>query len=151
MLRGKPVLFLSMIFASGLLLTACNTTGDTQVAKDWSDVTNRDWRLTSVMDGTRTLTPAAPIEASANFATDGKVSGSSGCNSYVGGYTQNAENLTFSPLVGTRMMCMGDAMEIEDAFNRATVRVAGWTMNNSNLVLTDTTGKAIMTFTAPKP
>lgn len=151
MLGKKPVLLPSMIIASGLLLSACQMTAPTQTANNWSDVTGTEWQLAALMDGAKTLTPDASVEASANFTDDGKVNGSSGCNNYVGNYTQNAVDLTFSPLAGTRKMCINGAMEIENAFLQATEHVSGWTMDNSDLVLTDASGKAIMKFTASAP
>ena len=147
----KPIVFSSMAVAATLFLSACNTTGQTDMTADWSNVTGKNWQLTMLTNGDKTLTPTAPIQPSALFAADGKVSGSSGCNNYFGTYTQTADQLTFSPLGATRKMCINGAMEIETAFNAATGRVASWTLSDGNLVLLDGSGKAVMTFAPTAP
>ncbi len=147
----KPIMFSSLAMAAALLVSACNTTGQADMTADWSAVTGKDWQLTMLINGDNTLTPTAPIQPSATFTDDGKISGSSGCNNYFGTYTQNAGQLSFSPLGATRKMCMNDAMEIEMAFDAATGQVAGWQLSEGNLVLRDTNGKPVMTFTTKAP
>jgi heat shock protein HslJ len=49
------------------------------------------------------------------LAEDGKTNGFAGCNRFTGTYTLEADQLTFSPLVATRMFCT-DAMELEQQY-----------------------------------
>ncbi|MDG4720692.1 MULTISPECIES: META domain-containing protein [Thalassospira] len=151
MRRIKPIMFSSMAMATALLVSACNTTGQSTMTADWSSVVGKEWQLTILTDGNKTLTPTAPIKASANFTEDGKVNGISGCNNYFGTYSQDAGKLTFSPLGATRKMCFGDAMDIENTFNSATTLVTAWQLDGGNLVLNDASGKPVMTFTSPAP
>ncbi len=151
MFSVKPMMLSSIALSAALLLAACNTTGQNDMASDWSSVTGKDWQLTMVVDGDKMLSPTAPVVASANFAGDGKVSGSNGCNSYFGTYTQNAENLTFSPLGATRMACINTGMDVENAFNNATGQVANWQISDGMLVLSDSNGKAVMKFAPSAP
>lgn len=151
MRRIKPIMFSSLAMATALLVSACNTTGQTEMTADWSAVIGKNWQLTALTDGDKTLTPTAPAQPSATFTEDGKINGLSGCNTYFGTYSQNADKLTFSPLGATRKMCINGAMEIEAAFNAATAQIAGWQLSDGNLVLRDANGKHVMTFSAKIP
>jgi heat shock protein HslJ len=48
--------------------------------------------------------------------SNGRVTGSSGCNSFSGSYKLNQERLEFGPLATTRMACEPAAMEQEARF-----------------------------------
>ncbi|MFV1852723.1 MAG: META domain-containing protein [Porticoccaceae bacterium] len=149
MRAAKPILLPSLTIATALLLSACNTTNQTQqtaMVDDWSSVTDKEWVLTKVTEGNRTLEPMSPVLASANFASDGKIAGSTGCNRYFGNYTRSESGLTMSPLGATQMMCMEDAMEIEHAFTSAMEDVADWKVIDTTLSLSDSSGKVIMEF-----
>lgn len=59
------------------------------------------------------------------FGSDGRVSGSAGCNRFTGSYEHEGARLSFGPLATTRMMCAPDVMEAEEAFLSALSRVEG--------------------------
>jgi heat shock protein HslJ len=50
------------------------------------------------------------------FRSNGKVSGFSGCNRFIGNYTQNGDALTIGPIATTRMTCRPSAMKREQRF-----------------------------------
>ena len=61
----------------------------------------------------------APMEKSRvtlSFGSDGRVSGSSSCNSYSGSYQSTGENLTFGQTIGTMKACAEPLMKQEQAF-----------------------------------
>lgn len=70
------------------------------------DVAGTSWQVTGynngkaavvgVLEGTRVTTA---------FAADGKVSGSAGCNNYMGTYAQSGPSLKFGPTATTRKTC----------------------------------------------
>lgn len=68
-----------------------------------------DWRVTSLTGGAK-ITGEAP---GISFGKDLRVAGSSGCNRYMGGYTQDGQSLKFSEMAGTMMACPGPQMELE--------------------------------------
>ena len=71
------------------------------------------WKVT-MMGGTAIVSGREPI---LEFGADGKVGGSTGCNSFFGGYVQDGAALTVSGLGSTKMMCIGQGvMEQELAF-----------------------------------
>lgn len=51
-----------------------------------------------------------------NFDEDGRVDGSSGCNSYMGDYSQSGNELELGQLAGTLMACPPALMDIERKF-----------------------------------
>ena len=82
----KVFLFIIGICAGSLILTACNSQGSTQ--DGGGDVTGKVWNLTLLKD--KALLPGSNITA--QFTTDGKVGGSSGCNRYAGSYTSSGNH-----------------------------------------------------------
>ena len=83
--------------------------------------------VTSVIIGT---------EITADFAEDGQLSGSSGCNTYTAPYESEGENVSIGPPVTTRQFCAEPegAMEQENEYlaalqTAATYRVEGNSMN----------------------
>jgi len=56
------------------------------------------------------------IKQTLTLTKDGKVSGDSGCNRYVGGYTISGSSITFGPLAGTLMACPDPQMKAEAAY-----------------------------------
>jgi heat shock protein HslJ len=67
------------------------------------------WRITHI-DGRPAL---ADVQADLSFS-DGRVSGTAGCNRLSGSYTQNRASLSFGQMAMTRMACMGPRGEQED-------------------------------------
>jgi heat shock protein HslJ/membrane-bound inhibitor of C-type lysozyme len=57
--------------------------------------------------------------ATLRFGADGRVSGSSSCNRYSGGYTLTGEGLTFSQMASTRRACAPELMKQEAALFEA--------------------------------
>ncbi|WAL62021.1 META domain-containing protein [Thermocoleostomius sinensis] len=83
-----------------------------QMAQTSSIVGN--WRLVN-MTADNTPTPMVPsqgIELTADFA-DGRVTGSGGCNRFMGGYELDGDRLTISPLASTFKACEEPIMSQE--------------------------------------
>jgi heat shock protein HslJ len=60
-----------------------------------------------------------------SFAADGRVSGSAGCNNFMGTYTASGSSLKFGPAATTRKMCaQPGVMEQEQQFLKALESVA---------------------------
>ncbi|MCL4247170.1 MAG: META domain-containing protein [Anaerolineae bacterium] len=81
--------------------------------------------------------PTAPLEGSAvnvNFGAEG-ISGSSGCNSYSGGFQYNNGVLVVQPLATTLMACEQPVMDQEGAFLNALQGATGYQINGDMLTL----------------
>lgn len=156
MRKATSLTFAAFGIASSLWLAGCAATPKPTPAEetspaDWSAIADRDWQLMRIKAKDKTLMPMTPILASINFTKDGKIAGSTGCNSYFGSYTRKDATLDVSPLGSTKMMCVENAMEIEDAFITGMANVKGWQLQEGDLILVDGSNKSIMTFEQIKP
>jgi len=95
------------------------------------------WHVTGINNGKDAVVSlVAGSTVTMNFATDGKVSGSGGCNNYSSTYTQNGGKLTFAAAAATRRMCLASGvMEQEHAFFKALESVATARMEGDQLEL----------------
>lgn len=71
------------------------------------------------------------------FTEDGKVSGTDGCNRLSGGYSEDADTVTFEQLASTMMFCEGVDTWLSKA---ATAKLSG-----DSLVISDESGTEIGT------
>lgn len=116
-----------------LTLTAC--------ARDRADPLNgTKWILTSY-NGTP---PLAGTTVTITFE-DGRVTGSSGCNSYGGSYKLDGTKIRISALVSTLMACTGPAgvMDQESLFLNALSSAQAFQLNSGQLQITTSDGKTL--------
>jgi len=107
------------------------------------DLAGSSWNLTSLMD--QGLAPGSSI--SIQFTTDGNVSGSAGCNRYMGSYTTSGKSLTISaPLATTMMACEQAIMDQEVAYLKALAEVKTFTISGDQLTLNDADKKGILVY-----
>lgn len=118
------------ICAAMMVLSACATAASQ--TGGGGDLTGKVWALTE-LKGTP---PAAGVGISAQFSSDGKVSGSAGCNRYNGTYTISGNSITFSsPMATTMMMCEQAVMEQESAYLQALGEAKTYAVNGDQLTL----------------
>jgi heat shock protein HslJ len=79
-----------------LVLAACGDDGGAET----TPLEGTTWTLVRV-DGT----DAVPDATAQLTLEDGQASGSSGCNSFSGGYTLDGDQISFGPLGATQMAC----------------------------------------------
>jgi heat shock protein HslJ len=84
----------------------------------------------------------------ADFSTDGKVSGSAGCNNYTAAYDVSAKNLRIGTPASTRMLCSDPAgvMEQEMQFLKALQAAATYHLEGNQLKLRTADGALSATF-----
>jgi heat shock protein HslJ len=81
------------------------------------------------------------------FGTDGRASGSAGCNRYTASYESARDTLTFGTTATTRMMCAAaGVMEQEQAFLSALGKVATFRMEGDRLELRGADGALAASF-----
>ena len=79
------------------------------------------------------------------FAEDGKVTGSTGCNQYFGSAEIDGSSISFGPLAGTRMMCSASRMDQETKFFQAMGNVTNWEIAETDLLhLRDAEGNDLL-------
>ncbi|MCP2014576.1 heat shock protein HslJ [Deinococcus sp. HSC-46F16] len=92
------------------------------------------WILASLQEGGRTFTPTGPERPTLRL--DGRTaSGSTGCNTYRGGYASRADVLRFGPLATTRRACPGAVGEGETRFLNLLRQVTGYELSGQTLTL----------------
>ena len=77
---------------------------------------------------------------------DGKVTGSTGCNGYGGKYTVDGDALEISSVAATLMACPPPADQVERAFVAALENIAGWRLEDAELVLLDAEGEEVVRY-----
>ncbi|MEA3440394.1 MAG: META domain-containing protein, partial [Chloroflexota bacterium] len=97
-MNKKKFSSLIVIFAASLILVAACTSSKT-AEDDALDGTS--WQLKFY----RKSTPISGSTITARF-NDGEISGSSGCNTYGGGYKINGSEINISNIYFTEMACM---------------------------------------------
>jgi heat shock protein HslJ len=85
------------------------------------------------------------VAPNATFA-EGTVSGSTGCNTYMGPYTVDGDTLELGALATTRMACAPPADAVEREYVAALEQVAGWRIEDGELVLADGDGAELLRY-----
>ncbi|MCC5975657.1 MAG: META domain-containing protein [Rubellimicrobium sp.] len=115
-MTGMPHPFAASVDVGGQVLAGC--------AGDPADLlAGSEWQVTMI--------GADPVPADAEvtmlFEAEGRVSGSSGCNRFFGGFALTGEGLGFDPnMAGTMMACEDATMELERAFLESLPLVTGF-------------------------
>jgi heat shock protein HslJ len=132
------------LFAAAL---ACTVALTSCVAQATANLENTYWKLTHLGDvpviaGEKQREPHLVLRSQ-----DQRVSGSSGCNRLMGGYTREGGTLAFSRLAGTRMAC-AEGMDTEQHFLAVLEQVKTWKIVGGHLGLLDAGGRLLARFEA---
>ncbi len=103
-----------------------------------------NWVLAN-MNANQLLPPGLVITAV--FDDNGRVNGSSGCNTYNGSYTASGNNLSVGPLSGTNIMCDDATMQIEQQFLTLFQSAATYNISANGLVIFNSSGQNVLAFT----
>ena len=142
--------FVSRFGGQAKLLAAtltCAVVFTTSVAQATANLENTYWKLTLLGDvpviaGEKQREPHLVLRSQ-----DQRVSGSSGCNRLMGGYTREGGTLAFSRLAGTRMAC-AEGMDTEQQFLAVLEQVKTWKIAGRHLQLFDASGSLLTRFEA---
>ena len=133
----NKLLVMALASATIFLLTACASSGSGQ------ELTGGIWLLTE-LNGEATL-PGTTLTA--EFDEDGRVGGSSGCNSYNTTYVVDGNKLTFGEQAASTMMaCPEPIMKQEGEFHQALADTATYEINDDELILSDSSGSEVARF-----
>ena len=109
------------------------------------------WVMEEYRDSEGNLVPSPPeITVTAEFS-DGKVSGSSGCNSYSGSYEVNGDRIEFGLFASTMMACPEPRMALESGVLSALGSSTRFEVNDSSLTLMNDSGEVLVRFSASEP
>jgi heat shock protein HslJ len=108
-----------------------------------SDLTGPLWSLDTINN--QPLVPGSGI--SAQFTSDGKLSGSAGCNQYSGTYSVSGNTMKISSSLATTMMaCQQNIMDQENAYLKALGEVKNYTVSGDQLTLSDANNNSLLVY-----
>ena len=105
------------------------------------------WKVVAYNNGKQAVVSVlSGTELTMQFATDGRVSGSAGCNQYTGSYTHDGSTLRFSPAAATRRMCARPEgiMEQEQQFLKSLEMVTNAMQEGDKLELRGERGQLVV-------
>ncbi len=140
----RPVVAPLVVAVVAAVVVGCG--GDDAGSTDVSSLEGVPWVLTAGIDveGWEEFAPSATFEA-------GRVTGSTGCNSYSGPYTVDGETLELGMLTQTLIGCQPPASEVETTFVAALQEVVGWRIDGEELVLLDSDDEELLRFEVGTP
>ncbi len=140
--------FVSLGLCAGLfVLAACAPSPTSAPAQQASggSLAGPVWGLTELMG--RGLVPKTAI--SAEFTSDGKVSGSAGCNRYAGTYTTSGNNITMSSQLASTMMSCAQAINLqENVYLKTLAAVKTYAVTGDQLALKDANNNNLLVYKA---
>lgn len=143
MLKSTLSLF---ILGTSIALSACNgTASNTAAPTHLIQLQSQHWVLTHL--GTSVLqapSSNAPLPYLQFNAITRQVSGSDGCNRIAGSYIATGQQLAFSKLVSTKMMCLDANMLLASQFTDALGQVSAYKIQHKTLKLLDHQGHVLM-------
>jgi heat shock protein HslJ len=94
------------------------------------------WIVTAYNNGKQAVVSTmAGTDLTANFGTDGNLTGNSGCNTYSASYKIDGSNITIGPAATTRMACEQAVMDQEQQYLSALSTAATYRLDGSKLEL----------------
>jgi heat shock protein HslJ len=109
------------------------------------------WTVTSFNTGDAVSSPIPGTELTADFAADGTLSGSAGCNSYSATYTTTDGGITITPPASTQKFCADPegVSEQETAYLTVLPEAARFQLGEHGLELLRADGTIVATY-APR-
>jgi heat shock protein HslJ len=135
-IRFRGIVLLSVLVAS-VILSSC---GLLPGSKSGLDATK--WQLQTMAGNP----PPEAVVITAEF-NDGRISGSSGCNSYGAAYTIQDDKISLEAIAMTEMACLDEGvMESEAQFLELLGKAKSFQLNEDTLNLMDEAGNTTLTF-----
>ena len=133
----------------GNTLTLSDTSGNAVLVYTFAGLPTVDgaWLVTGFNTGSAVTSPILGTELTADFAPDGTVSGSAGCNHFSAAYSTDGSAITFGPILTTLMACPDAAVTAQETLYLAALAAStAWSQAPGTLTLTDATGTTQVTF-----
>ena len=120
-------------------------------AEDPLTLENTSWQATGINNGRGGVVSSATTSRVIAMFTDGKVTGSAGCNNYSASYEISNSHITIGPAMTTRRQCAEPEgiMVQEQEFLQALAVATQYTLMADRLELRDGNGSLQVTFTSP--
>ena len=140
---------------SGGLLTLKGANGDelaTFQPRKSVGLVGTTWSATGINNGKQAVVSLAPgSEVTAIFASDGRMSGTAGCNSYSAAYTVDGNKISIEAPISTKMACADPTVtEQEAAYLTALTKATTYRVDGDRMELRDDSGALQVNYTAQK-
>ncbi|MCE2595740.1 META domain-containing protein [Motilimonas cestriensis] len=110
-----------------------------------AEFTNTYWKLMKIGDHHVPSFEGAREMFVQFMSQENQVRGFSGCNNFMGNYEVNGNQVSLTPLAGTRKMCV-NGMEQEQAYLNAMADVASYGIAGETLTLHNASGEVVASF-----
>lgn len=139
-----------------LLLITAPVLVQAQTSRDLSTgqrvLAGTNWRLVSLGPSGAETDVVAGTTVTANFGEDGRVGGSTGCNSYGGTYEVRGDTISIGRLVSTRRACLDqNANEQERRFLAALEAANRFRLSSNRLTIFSDRGRTVLNFVNDSP
>jgi heat shock protein HslJ len=136
----------------GSQLSLFDTSGSTLALYNaqTQDLSGTSWNVISYNNGKQAVTSVIiGTSLTADFGSNGSLSGNSGCNSYSGAYKLNGSQITVGPLASTKKFCNDPAgvMDQESQYLAALQSAASYMVEGNTLELRTQDGALAAQFT----
>jgi LPXTG-motif cell wall-anchored protein len=130
-----------------------NHTAMAQGASLPAEMLGVEWSLVSLQSAPGAAQDTTGKGLTIKFDPSGMVNGSSGCNTFRGGYTVGeGQALTFDPLATTLMACAEqEVMDREAAYLKALEGVGSYKLDGTSLQLMFNNGQGVLSYTKGQP
>jgi heat shock protein HslJ len=141
-----PLLAGIMVIIPLILVTAC--TGQVPGPR----LEGTGWTLTGYMHNGTVVPPIPGTTITLDFGTEGKISGSAGCNHYFASYEVKGTGITIGQAGSTEMYCSAPGvMNLESTYLTLLTRSKTLSVEGDHLTLSGEQGALILTFAKTVP
>jgi len=125
-------LAVASLLLTTLFLTGCESqpTKTEQPEQLVFTLEDTDWQLESFMQGSAKASGKATLKL---LSDKNRIAGSAGCNRYFGGYKTSGDQVSFSQMGATKILCQD--MSEEDHFFKYIMRVNRFQIEGNQLIL----------------
>jgi heat shock protein HslJ len=117
-----------------------------------TNLSGTSWKVISYNNGKGGVVSVALVtQLTANFGTDGKLSGNAGCNDYSASYTTDGNKISIGPAVSTQKACEQAVMDQETQYLAALATAAVYRIDGNNLELRTADGALAASFQQATP
>jgi heat shock protein HslJ len=139
----KTILFPSCAILT-IAVAGCTTMQNPSTERNLNGLQAKNWVLSEI-DGVKLTTDSSKsILPSIQFDNE-QVSGSDGCNRYMGGYAVQGTEIKFSNLASTKKACL-DATDLPQKYSQALAQVTHFDSSKKELKLLDANNQVILKF-----
>ncbi|MDM1756031.1 MULTISPECIES: META domain-containing protein [Acinetobacter] len=127
-----------------LSMAGCATMSNPSTERNLNDLQNKNW-VVSELYGTKLAADPTQSDVPSIQFNNERVSGSDGCNRFMGGYAVKGTQIQFSNLASTQRACL-NATDIPQKYTQALGQVTHYDASKKELKFLDANNKVVIKF-----